>query len=106
MPSLKVNPNGTLHIHEYVRVQDPFPEKKRPIRYRCAHPDCTHYMEKELLLGKRTICSICHTTETVMDYENLRRVRPNCFKCSNSKKAQSLRERLEVFDDLFPQSGK
>ncbi len=99
MPTLKKNPDGTKHIHEYVRVQ-PKPEHKT-VRYRCQHPDCSHFVDRELLRGKRTICSKCHLTETLMDYENLRRAEPVCFKCSNTKRAAAVRGKFEVLDELF-----
>ena len=98
MPTLKVNPDGSPHVHEYVRVQDP---QGKPIRYRCAHPDCTHFMHRNLLQGKRSICAVCHKTEIVMDYENLRRYEPRCFKCSGTKKAAAVRDKFSVLDEMF-----
>ncbi len=101
MPTLKKNPDGTKHIHEYVRIQNQFPMEQRTIRYRCQHPDCTHFMDRELVRGKRTICSKCHLRETLMDYENLRRANPVCFHCSGTKKAAAVRGKFEVLDELF-----
>ncbi len=103
MPSLTKNPDGTPHIHTYVRIREPKAEGK-PVRYRCAHPMCTHYLDKSLVLGKRTICGKCKQKETLMDYENSRRAIPVCSNCSNSVKAQKLRGirgGLSILDELF-----
>lgn len=93
MPSLK-------HTHEYVRVAQKS-DDKREIRYRCQNPDCTHYIQRSLVINKRTICSLCHVQETIMDYENARRANPVCFKCCKSKRSAAIREKSELFEDLF-----
>ncbi len=88
------------HVHEYIRVNnlDGSPDKSR---YRCADPDCHHWMYKNFLKGKRSRCSKCHIEEFFLDNESLRRACPVCFKCSGSKKAREVRERLADLEDLF-----
>src|SRR5882757_5082819 len=98
MPSLKVNPDGTPHIHQYVRVT---PKPNREIRYRCAHPDCTSLAPRDLLPGKRSLCAVCGQTEIILDFEMLRRAKPTCFKCSGSKKAVAVRTKFAVLDEMF-----
>ena len=100
MPSLKINPDGTPHIHEYVRSRKPS-GKIDPLRYRCNHPDCTHPAYKVDLKDKRTMCSRCHVTETFMDTANLQRSNPVCFKCANDKKSKALRAKHSVLQELI-----
>ncbi len=93
-------PKKEPHVHEYIRVTklDGSPDKNR---YRCADPDCHHWMYKNFLKGKRTICTNCHVEEFFLDRESLRRAKPTCFKCSNTVEARSLRNRLTDLEDLF-----
>ncbi len=100
MSSLKVNPDGTPHIHEYVRAQKPNGKVDKG-RYRCNHPDCNHWAYRFDLKGKRTLCSKCHVTQTLMDSENLKRSNPVCFKCANTKKARELRSKHTVLQELL-----
>jgi len=88
------------HIHEYMRVvnHDGSPDKNR---FRCVHPDCSHWSFRNLLMGKRSICSICHTQEIILDTESLRRAKPRCFKCGNSEKDRNLRQKYDELAKLF-----
>src|SRR5258706_11686003 len=98
MPSLKVNTDGTPHIHQYVQVP---PKPNREIRYRCAHPDCSHFINRDMLPGKRSLCAQCGQTEIVLDFESLRRAKPTCMKCSGTKRAAAMRSNLAVLDEMF-----
>ncbi len=88
------------HTHQYIRVNnlDGSPDKNR---YRCADPDCFHWMYKNMLLGKRTVCAICKSEEFLLDRESLRRAKPTCFKCSNTEEAKRIRSRLTDLESLF-----
>jgi ribosomal protein S27AE len=100
MPSLKQNPDGTPHVHEYARAYLPN-GKIDKMRYRCNHPDCSHSDFRANIKGKRTICSKCHFNETFMDSENMKRANPVCFKCANTKKAKELRSKHTVLQELI-----
>lgn len=100
MPSLKTNPDGTPHIHEYVRAYKP-DGKVDPSRYRCNHPDCSHWEYRANLKNKRTICSKCHLTPTILDSRNLQRSNPACFKCAGDKKSKELRSKHTVLQELI-----
>ena len=73
MPSLK-------HVHIYAKY------KGRPGFFRCADPLCTHFMDKERVIGKMTKCNLCGA-EFILDRESALRSRPRCLNCSTSKKA-------------------
>ena len=82
MPSLN-------HIHTYVRY------KSRPGYYRCDAPDCTHFNTKEHITGKLSLCSLCGQ-QMILDSEALRRARPRCINCSDTKKAKIHRKAQEL----------
>src|ERR1035437_3132000 len=92
MPSLKKNRDGTPHIHQYVRMVklDGTSDKNR---FRCLHPDCTHWAYRNFLKGKRSLCTGCGTMEIFLDYENLRRAKPVCFKCRSEEHTSELQSR-------------
>lgn len=64
------------HIHAYQKVNG------KPNLYRCKHPDCNHFMDKKLLLGKRSMC-ICGKDFILGHYE-LRLKNPHCKECTNT----------------------
>ena len=99
MPSLKKNRDGTPHIHQYVRMVklDGTSDKNR---FRCLHPDCTHWAYRNFLKGKRSLCTGCGTMEIFLDYENLRRAKPVCFKCGQSTKAKAERAKFDQLNEL------
>ena len=68
--------------------------------YRCIHPDCPTYKNKEMLTGKRAECPKCHELY-ILTYEKLRNKLPTCDMCSKSPKAKELREKKEAADELL-----
>lgn len=72
------------HIHTYQRISD------RPDYYRCIHPTCTSFTRKSLLIGKLGLCPNCQN-EFVLDREKLKRVKPLCDNCCNTKTAKEKR---------------
>ena len=69
------------HIHIYERVGS---AKQPNPRYRCIHPDCTHYQIKDMIRGKRAMCE-CGTT-FILTWDQLRLRRPRCAKCCTGKR--------------------
>jgi hypothetical protein len=100
MPTLEKNSDGTPHIHQYVRAKKPN-GLKDPLRYRCNHPDCSHWDYKVNLEGKRAMCGVCGQSEIILSYELLKWSRPPCFKCSNSSKSRSIKEKYEELKNMF-----
>ena len=85
------------HIHTYVRWKVAFGE----LQYRCANPDCLHTAPVSLIEGKRSICSKCGLNELILSKEDLRRVKPMCVECSNTKEAKSKKRFKNIVSDLF-----
>lgn len=83
------------HTHTYERFK-----RGQRIYFRCTDPHCTHYLERELVLGKACKCFICGA-EFVLDYEDLKRKRPRCIKCSDTKKGQQHRAARAILEDIF-----
>ena len=81
------------HIHCYIRF------RRRPGYYRCYDPICTHFLDKESLLGKMTACFDCGT-KFILTREDLRRAVPRCLNCSNTKEAKAHRLAQELLIDL------
>ncbi len=62
------------HFHIYQRI------KNRPTYFRCIHPDCKHYLEKELVIGRRAECPYCHD-DYVIQRRDLNNKTPHCSNC-------------------------
>lgn len=75
------------HIHTYVR----FKGYGTGNFYRCIAPDCNHYRVREGCIGKRNLCSFCGK-QMILTREDLKRARPRCINCSNTKEAKLHRE--------------
>lgn len=99
MPSLKKTPDGTRHIHQYVRCVN-LDGTSDKTRYRCAHPDCSHWQFRNFLKDKRSLCTGCKTMETFLDYENLRRAKPVCRNCGQSTKARAERAKFDQLNEF------
>ena len=81
MPALK-------HTHQYVRMRE------NKDTYLCAHPDCSHYQKRELLVGKRSTC-ICGE-EFILNYKALTLKRPHCENCGAAgKRKQDIKTIIE-----------
>lgn len=100
MPSLTTNPDGTPHIHTYIRARRP-DLTKDPSRYQCADPLCTHSMMKSELYGKLSLCPICRLRTFILNARNLKLSRPCCLECSNSKEAQKHRKTRAALDQFL-----
>ena len=87
MPSL-------THTHQYVQY------KGRAGFWRCAHPQCSHYTDRESVLGKLSLCNNNCGTEFILDVEALLRRRPLCLNCSNTKKARAFRAGQKMMEAL------
>jgi hypothetical protein len=86
MPSIK-------HTHQYQR---------HPLRkgyFRCAHPQCTHYYEQRLLVGKESVCNGCGA-KFILTYDDLLRANPLGPCCSMAKEAVAERKRKQILTDL------
>lgn len=84
------------HVHTYVKY------KHRRGYFRCAAPDCTHFLDREAVVGKLSKCPDC-LSHFILDVDNLKLVKPKCLNCRTSKKAlayqagQRLVQNLPIF---------
>lgn len=95
-PEVKVN---TGHIHEYVRSS-----KNKDI-YRCVHPDCSHYHNREYLENKRALCGKCKES-FILTKAQLKNKVPACLSCSKSNKAKKVKRIEQVLDQILNSSQK
>lgn len=72
------------HVHTYVKYSK--------TQMKCDDPYCTHLQLKDRLLGKITRCSVCKRNEFVLTKQDLKRVRPRCIECSETRAAKSYRD--------------
>lgn len=91
MPVLK-------HIHTYVKY------KERPDYWKCADPECTHFAHKALVIDKYTRCTQCGH-EMLLTREDMRRVKPRCMECSNTKKAKIAQRGAGILEGIFLAAG-
>lgn len=66
------------HVHKYVRVKMKGGEY---IVYKCVLPGCTHFINRDLVVGHETLCWKCGTTIVMtMKLATLRK--PHCVDCT------------------------
>ena len=67
--------------HKYQRIEW---GKNGTHVWRCVLPDCTHYLHKEMVKGKRSLCHKCGAT-FLMTTEHILREKPKCENCIDRK---------------------
>ena len=72
------------HIHRYKRVNLATTPHKSYLVYRCILPNCNHYLQPALLVGKQANCPRCSETY-VITAELARLSKPHCRKCTTEK---------------------
>lgn len=73
------------HLHTYERMRKPKHEY-----FRCIHPDCSHYTHRDLLPGKRSVCSCGE--EFILNLEDLKLKLPHCVYCGKNPRPRPLEE--------------
>lgn len=61
--------------HKYRRVK--MGKDKSYIVYRCDIPTCSHYVQRELAVGRESICHKCGKT-FVLTMKNVTQAKPSC----------------------------
>jgi hypothetical protein len=87
------------HTHKYHKLDDNL--------WHCAHPDCSHYMPKNVassMPGKRSICWRCEK-EFILTPVNMREEQPQCDYCLNPELSK-IEDYLDDFDSAIPSSMK
>lgn len=93
------------HTHKYERRK--LGKNKDYIVYACVLPDCTHYLERSLAKGMKSICWKCGNVFT-MTMRSLTRRKPVCNDClgtvrpdiaaRNSKFKSTLNEKIKQIE--------
>ena len=98
MPVLTQNPDGSVHIHSYVRMTNSDGSKSE--RFQCDHPDCAHIRVRSDLVGKRSLCPLCHSNSFLLTYHQLRKKRPHCAFCGKAgeERTNSFLEKVKLID--------
>lgn len=99
MPGITVNPDGTPHVHEYVRRKSVKTGKPTNI-FACAHPNCYSSYHRKLLKGKESLCAVCHKNKIILTMEDLKRAFPRCKACSTTKVAETLKHNKDILESL------
>ena len=89
----------TTHVHSYVRYKNN--RYKDPTLFKCDDPHCEHYTDKEMILGKASLCPICRQTEFILTRQNLRCSRPRCDNCSQTNAAREKRRIADMVRNLI-----
>lgn len=90
------------HVHTWVRWKKNF----GAWQFKCADPDCDAVKDLSYLVGKRTKCSICFSTEFILTKVDLKRVRPRCLDCSETKDAIEHRRNKKIVEMIFEEQAK
>jgi hypothetical protein len=81
------------HVHTYQRLN------RLKGTFRCVDKYCTRVVHKSHLAGKACLCNICGQ-EFVLTIQDLRRSKPRCFNCSETKEAIAFRNRKKLLQEI------
>lgn len=81
------------HTHTYRRFSKNM--------YMCAHPHCTHRIERRALIGKASLCNDCGN-EFILNGESLRRSRPRCIDCSDTAASKNRKAARGIMELIMP----
>ncbi len=87
------------HTHTYIKYKKN-PYKNRNL-YKCNDPDCTHFADMGLIIGKRSLCPLC-SKDFILTTANLKLSRPRCVECSNTAAGREKRRLKELVGILLP----
>jgi ssDNA-binding Zn-finger/Zn-ribbon topoisomerase 1 len=82
----------TKHQHSWIKWR----KWQGSQHWKCADPDCFETIEGALLEGKRTLCPQCHETSFILTKDLMRRVKPKCINCRDTKDAVQQRRFAEL----------
>lgn len=87
------------HTHSYVKSHKQKSDGQQV--WKCEDPKCTHLSLHHLVRGKLTLCPACREQEFVLEGRALKRTRPLCINCRNTKEAKEFRESKSLIEALF-----
>lgn len=80
------------HIHTYVRVSAK--------QWKCADPHCSHFTTAERVKEKASLCAVCKSREIILTRDKMRRAKPRCLECSNSREAIEFRKTRKNLESI------
>lgn len=86
----KRNPD---HVHKYHKVK-----LGKHVVYKCALGGCPHYIRKELVEGRISICWICDEPFQITKVSSSL-LRPHCISCTKSQSKTQLDSIKEFFEN-------
>lgn len=103
MPLLQKERVGP-HAHSFVRykIMGNPPE----MHWKCADPHCLFVVPGSLISGKASLCPNCLDGEVILNKEAMRRKRPVCLKCQNTKEGKAYRAAQAVLDEILEEPKK
>ena len=82
------------HTHTYARCS------WNPKMFRCLDKYCTHEIAKFRIIGKASLCCKCGK-EITLTAEHLRRAKPACLACSNTRESRQINAVASEIASLF-----
>lgn len=82
------------HKHTWVK------HKQREGYFRCTGATCYSIQPRDILIGKENACPFCGKT-FLLSREDLRRAKPRCQDCSQTKEAKTYQKAQEVMRNLL-----
>lgn len=95
MPAIRLNPDGTPHIHIWICRN-----RTQSKTYVCDHPDCFSRQHRDNLIGKSSLCGQCKVNKIILDTYNLDLARPRCEECSQRFEARQRRAVKETLKEM------
>jgi hypothetical protein len=87
----------TKHKHSYVFYK----KTKKITYYKCAAPNCLHFIDRDLIAGKESLCPNCGIHTLTLTPAALQRKRPLCIECSDTKESRSHKAARKLMTELF-----
>lgn len=81
-------------VHKYYKAR-----VGKMIVYRCALPDCSHYLRKELVTNHMSLCFRCNQPFMLPKAPSLLKAKPWCDECEKTRKAKQ--SEVEIPDELM-----
>jgi len=85
------------HVHKYVRVAM---GSRGWTVYKCSIPDCTHFIQEKLVIGRSTICWRCGST-FIMTRHTATLKEPHCRSCTGRNPLERSNNLVDDLSDLI-----
>lgn len=81
------------HIHKYKKTNISNKKNKKYFVWKCQLVDCTHYLTKQHVVGRKSICWVCGETCIVRkENDGSIRAKPHCPECIKVTKTKGVSE--------------